>query len=156
MANDSGYNPKTGEYFPAMYVFDPFTGEKLVWAEGGRPAPPAEGRKPATTATQQPAQAAPAEPKPTAQAGEADLRLVVNTPIYGVFFLSDVKLTVVLRGPERYERTVKNANPETAYTFVFEGIPAGEYKVTARYGNRTTADRIHVARGASKFAIDFD
>jgi len=28
---DMKYNPKTKEYFPAMYIFDPFTGEKLVW-----------------------------------------------------------------------------------------------------------------------------
>jgi len=25
-------NPKTKEYFPAMYVYDPFTGHKLEWA----------------------------------------------------------------------------------------------------------------------------
>ena len=25
-------NSTTGEYFPAMYVFDPFTGEKLKWS----------------------------------------------------------------------------------------------------------------------------
>jgi len=26
-------NPETGEYFPALYNYDPFTGEKLIWAE---------------------------------------------------------------------------------------------------------------------------
>ena len=26
-------NPKTGEYFPAMYLYDPFTGDKLEWAK---------------------------------------------------------------------------------------------------------------------------
>ena len=31
-AGDVKVNPTTGEYFPAMYVFDPFTGEKLKWA----------------------------------------------------------------------------------------------------------------------------
>jgi len=29
---DMKFNPKTGEYFPAMYIYDPFTGEKLIWA----------------------------------------------------------------------------------------------------------------------------
>ena len=27
------HNPKTGEYFPSMYNFDPYTGDKLVWCE---------------------------------------------------------------------------------------------------------------------------
>lgn len=31
-AGDVKVNPTTGEYFPAMYVFDPFTGEKLKWS----------------------------------------------------------------------------------------------------------------------------
>lgn len=26
-------NPKTGEYFPASYIFDPYTGAKLQWAD---------------------------------------------------------------------------------------------------------------------------
>ena len=26
-------NPATGEYFPSMYNFDPFTGESLEWAK---------------------------------------------------------------------------------------------------------------------------
>lgn len=26
-------NPATGEYFPALYSFDPFTGQKLEWAD---------------------------------------------------------------------------------------------------------------------------
>jgi hypothetical protein len=30
---DLKYNPKTKEYFPASYIYDPFTGEKLVWAK---------------------------------------------------------------------------------------------------------------------------
>ena len=25
-------NPETGEFFPAIYSFDPFTGKKLIWA----------------------------------------------------------------------------------------------------------------------------
>lgn len=26
-------NPKTGKYYPADYLFDPYTGEKLVWGD---------------------------------------------------------------------------------------------------------------------------
>jgi hypothetical protein len=29
-------NSKTGEYFPPLFVFDPFTGDRLVWAEEKR------------------------------------------------------------------------------------------------------------------------
>jgi hypothetical protein len=25
-------NPETGEYFPASFIFDPYTGQKLKWA----------------------------------------------------------------------------------------------------------------------------
>lgn len=172
----SKLNPKTGEFFPAMFLFDPFTGEELVWAESGAPAQtPAPTTEQATpTPETQEAQAAPAVPKPTeptpkpteptpdmptpkpAEASATDLRLVVNTPTYAVFFLSDVKLTVVLRGPEQFERTVKDANPEKAYTFVFESVPTGEYKVTAKYGSRTVTDRINVTVDTSEFQIDFD
>ena len=31
-SGDSKWNPTTGEYFPALYVFDPFTGDRLEWA----------------------------------------------------------------------------------------------------------------------------
>ena len=34
-AGDVKRNPSTGEVFPAMYAFDPFTGEKLEWAKSG-------------------------------------------------------------------------------------------------------------------------
>ncbi|MDQ1351150.1 MAG: hypothetical protein QG657_1452 [Acidobacteriota bacterium] len=32
-AGDIKRNPKTGEYFPAMYLYDPFTGDELEWAK---------------------------------------------------------------------------------------------------------------------------
>lgn len=32
-SGDIKRNSKTGEYFPAMYLYDPFTGEKLEWAK---------------------------------------------------------------------------------------------------------------------------
>ena len=28
---DMKLNPKTGEYFPAIFIYDPFTGDKLIW-----------------------------------------------------------------------------------------------------------------------------
>ena len=34
---DIKVNPATGEYFPAMYVFDPFTGEELEWSSRDAP-----------------------------------------------------------------------------------------------------------------------
>ena len=34
---DLKVNPATGEYFPAMYVFDPFTGEELEWSSRDSP-----------------------------------------------------------------------------------------------------------------------
>lgn len=30
---DIKLNPKTGDYFPSMYVYDPFTGHKLIWSK---------------------------------------------------------------------------------------------------------------------------
>ncbi len=169
-------NANTRECFPAMFVFDPFTGERLVWAEQGRPVPGKPSLEPATyapgastapAAPTAPAPRAAASPAPSAQAVNPDLtpvrpgatsnlRLTVVTPSAAVFFLGEVELNVSIRGPERFKRTVKDADVETEYTLDFEGIPSGDYRVVAKYGTRTSMSIIRVVGDNVEAELVFD
>ncbi len=170
-------NPATRECFPAMFVFDPFTGERLVWAEQGRPVPgrpmpgPATyapgaspnavqptvpGTSPVATQALSPVLNAPAVTSPVPAGATSNLRLTVVTPSAAVFFLGEVELNVSIRGPERFKRTVKDADVETEYTLDFEGIPSGDYRVVAKYGTRTVVSIVRVVGDNVEFELVFD
>ncbi|HUT03798.1 MAG TPA: hypothetical protein VM163_07910 [bacterium] len=153
-------NVTTREFFPAMFVFDPFTGERLVWAEHGHVIP-GEAPGPAqaggawsgatyTPAAAQPAPRAPAavsavpSPAPIPAGATSDLHLTITTPQLAVIFLGDADLSVTIKGPERFEKRVKNADADRQYTLDFKKIPSGDYKVVAKYGSRTAVSIVRV------------
>jgi len=170
-------SPTTRECFPAMYVFDPFTGERLVWAEQGRPvpgkpmpgpatyapgaspngvAPTAPGTSPVATQALSPVLNAPSVTSPVRAGATSNLRLIVITPSTAVFFLDDVELKVSVQGPERFKRTVKDADVETEYILNFDGIPSGDYRVVAKYGTRTAVSIVRVVGDSVEFELVFD
>ncbi len=154
-------NVATHEFFPAMFVFDPYTGERLVWAEHGHVVP-GEATRPAqaggglsgastyTPAATQPAPRAPAavsavaSPAPIPAGAMSDLHLTITTPQLAVIFLGNADLRVTIRGPQRFEKRVKNADADKQYTLDFKNIPSGDYKVVAKYGTRTAMSIIRV------------
>ena len=170
-------NPKTLECFPAMFVFDPFTGERLVWSEQGRPVPgkpvaapvivePGASSRPVIPTTAVPSATAtqaltPSLTKPAATplapaGAKSNLRLTVLTPSVAVFFLADLDLKVSIRGPERFTKSVKDAEVETEYTLEFDGIPSGDYRIVAKYGSRTTMSIIRVVGDNVEAELVFD
>jgi len=170
-------NVTTGEVFPTMFVFDPFTGERLVWAEQGQPVPGAPLSEPATSApgasssavattppgrsqvaTQgmSPALNAPAATSQVPAGAKSNLRLTVETPSVAIFFLGEVELKVSIRGPERFKRTIKDADVETKYTLNFDDIPSGDYRIVAKYGTRTTVSIVRVVGDNVEYELFFD
>jgi hypothetical protein len=165
-------NATTQEYFPAMFVFDPFTGERLVWAEQGQPVPGEPLAEPATyapAASPTPAASPGAAPAPAPGPGAVDqatapaaagatsnLRLTVVTPSTAIFFLGQVELRVSIQGPALFKETVKDANVETKYTLNFKGIPSGDYRVVAKYGTSTAVSIVRVVGANVEYELAFD
>jgi len=170
-------NPMTGEFFPSVYIYDPFTGRKLLWSDHNA-AIVAPKPKPATVEslreemelseeTPTPAAAQPVrtewpseelgEPGVYAPGGKTNLELTVTTPSVAFeLFSAGIDLKVVLKGPEKYERVVEDTQAAKDHLFQFKGIPSGDYTVIATYGNRTTMDIIRVTGSKFKFHVVFD
>jgi len=167
-------NVRTHEVFPAMFVFDPYTGERLAWAEHGQvlpgepiqPAQPPGGGLPGATPyspamTQPPPRApsavsavAPSAPIPAE--ARSNLHLTITTPQVAVIFLGNADLRVTIRGPQRFERRIKNADADRQYTLDFENIPSGDYKVVAKYGSRTAMNIVRVVGKDVSAELMFD
>ncbi|MCD6327931.1 hypothetical protein J7M28_10320 [bacterium] len=148
-------NAGTGEYFPAIYIFDPFTGERLIWAEYGKPAPASTLRK--NKQTEPVAGEAPGKSEPAVLGGKTNLKLVITTPdVAFELFSSSIDLRVSLKGPKRFNQRVEGMKAAKTHTFEFDGIPSGDYTVVARYGNRTTMDIIRVVGDELEFHMVFE
>jgi len=159
-------NATTQECFPAMFVFDPFTGERLVWAEQGQPVPGEPLAEPATYAPAA-SSSAPAAPAPSPAAADqvtapaaagatSNLRLTVVTPSTAIFILGKVELNVSIQGPALFKETVKDADVETEYTLSFAGIPSGDYRVVAKYGTSTAVGIVRVVGANVEYELPFD
>lgn len=83
------------------------------------------------------------------------LTVVVTTPLLQVFSLKEHDLTVSIDGPVSRTRIEKSVATAMAKSFVFGGVPKGEYTITAKYGKKTIKKKVNVSGDTYEFQMTF-
>lgn len=83
------------------------------------------------------------------------LTVVVTTPLLQIFSLKEHDLTVTVSGPVSRTKTEKSVDTAMAKSFVFSGIPEGEYTITATYGKKRVSKKVKVSGDMYELQMTF-